>query len=51
MMFGIDVSRLTTDELYGLQDEIQKELRSRVNGWSVTVDHIHSVEKSGVYHT
>jgi hypothetical protein len=48
MMFGIDVSRFTTDELYGLQDEINRELRRRSEGWSVTVNNVKYIEKSGV---
>jgi hypothetical protein len=51
MRFGIDISKFTTDELYGLQDEISKELRERSKGWEVTVDPVYTTEKSGRYYS
>jgi hypothetical protein len=39
-MFGIDVRKLTSDELHVLIREIHQELRERDRGWSVSYDHM-----------
>ena len=49
MIFGIDVAKLTTDELYGLQGAITRELRERSTGWHVSVNNVKYVDKSGGY--